>query len=63
MTDKTNRRWNSRPAVKPTTSANAKANRAAVRKMSDCELWTGRSAEELRAIQLEQKARVMGKAA
>jgi hypothetical protein len=52
--------WNSRPAVKGThLTENARANREKVRQMSDCELSTGMTAEQLKAFHDDQKARVL----
>ena len=52
--------WNSRPAVKGTPlNVNARRNREAVNRLSDCELFTGMTADELKAFHAEQRQRVL----
>jgi hypothetical protein len=50
------RAWNTRPAVKQRAfNKNAAANRKAIQAMSDCEIQTNLTADELKAYQLAQK--------
>lgn len=52
--------WNSRPAVRGgiPINANAKRNRAVVQRMSDAEVQTGMTADELKAHQHAMKVTV-----
>jgi hypothetical protein len=61
MTQAKDTPWNSRPAVRGgiPINANAKRNRAVVQRMSDTEVATGMTADELKAFHADQKARVM----
>jgi hypothetical protein len=48
MTTSAQKRWSSRPAVKPSPiSSSVQANRAALKKLSKCELICGRTVEQL----------------
>jgi hypothetical protein len=51
-----------RPAVRGNAmSENSRANRKAVRDLSDCEFLTGLTAEQLREVQMLEKQRVLAK--
>ena len=48
-------------SIRPASGSNADRNRRALREMSDAQLMTGLTVEQLDAIQAEQRARVLAR--